>query len=148
MTNYERTTIERTVDDAGAVETSTGRVVRPVSARTTTVDEEIRTSASGATVARRVVIALFGIAELLLLLRVVLLLLVANQDNAIVRAVMAITDVFVEPFRGMFAMDSVTGATGSVLDVAAIVAMIGLAIVEAIILAVLRVGDRSTAMAA
>jgi len=85
----------------------------------------------------RIVTFLFGILQALLILRIVLLLLNANQDNEIVAAVLTITDPFVEPFRGMFQLDEVTGAKGSILDIAAIVALIAWTLIETLIVSVL-----------
>jgi hypothetical protein len=48
----------------------------------------------------------------------------------------------VEPFRGMFRLDHVSSRSGSVLDIAALVALVGWTLVEALIIAVLRLGDR------
>ena len=89
-----------------------------------------------------VVTLIFGILQTLLLLRVLLLLLVANNDNAIVSGILSITDPFVEPFRGMFRLDQVSSRSGSMLDVAALVALVGWTLIEALIVAVLRIGDR------
>ena len=54
---------------------------------------------------------------------------------------------FVDPFIGMFSMNRVTADQGSVLDVAAIVALIGWTLVEALILAAIRIFSRRTAEA-
>jgi hypothetical protein len=96
------------------------------------------------TVAQRVVIFAFGILQVLLILRIILLLLVANPGNDIVSFVLGVTDPFVEPFIGMFQLNRVT-ADQSVLDVAAIVALIGWTLVEALVLAALRIFSRRPA---
>jgi hypothetical protein len=96
---------------------------------------------SGSTLASRVVTVVFGVIQGLLLARIVLLLLDANRDNAIVAAVLAISQLFVAPFEGMFNTDSVASG-GSVLDVAAIVALVALTIVELLVLAVVRIPRR------
>ena len=88
---------------------------------------------------------LFGILQALLILRIILLLLVANQGNDIVQFVMNITQPFVDPFIGMFSLNRVTADQGSVLDIAAIVALIGWTLVEALILAAIRIFSRRTA---
>ncbi len=80
--------------------------------------------------------------QVALILRIILLLLVANPGNDVVALILNVTDPFVEPFRGMFSLDRVTADQGSMLDVAAIVALIGWTLVEALILALLRVFDR------
>ncbi len=94
---------------------------------------------------RRVVSLLFGILAVLLGLRILLLLLVANQQNAIVDFVYDITEPFVAPFRGIFNFDTVSPGGGSVLDVAAVVALIGWLLIYVLLMAILRLGDRRTA---
>jgi len=91
---------------------------------------------------RRIIILVFGILQGLLLLRIILLLLIANPGNEIVAFVLGVTDPFVEPFRGMFQLDRVGSEAGSVLDVAAIVALIGWTLIEALVLALLSLGAR------
>jgi hypothetical protein len=56
--------------------------------------------------------------------------------------ILGATDPFVEPFRGMFQLDKVTADQGSVLDVAAIVALIGWTLIEALVVALLSLGAR------
>jgi uncharacterized protein YggT (Ycf19 family) len=87
----------------------------------------------------------FGILQALLILRIILLLLVANQANDVVSFVLGVSDPFVEPFRGMFQLDRVTADMGSTLDIAAIVALIGWTLLEALILAGLRIFSRRPA---
>jgi uncharacterized protein YggT (Ycf19 family) len=138
MTDYDRTTVRETSSEVDPVETRTAydrdRVV--------TRESTYREGPTGGEVIRRFVMLLFGILQGLLILRIILLLLVANQANDIVSLVLGATDPFVEPFRGMFQLDRVTADQGSTLDVAAIVALIGWTLVEALILAVLSLGAR------
>ena len=96
--------------------------------------------------ARRVVSLLFGILAVLIVLRIVLLLLVANEGNAIVDFVYGVTQPFVEPFRGIFSFDAVS-AGDATLDVGAVVALIGWLLIYLLIMAILRLGDRDTAAA-
>lgn len=91
---------------------------------------------------RRVVTLLFGILAVLIGLRILLLLLVANQSNSIVDFVYNVTEPFVAPFRGIFAFDAVTPGGGSVFDVAALVALIGWLLIYLLLMAILRLGDR------
>ena len=99
------------------------------------------------TLASRIVTFAFGVLQALLILRIILLLLVANPGNDIVSFILGVTDPFVEPFIGMFDLNRVTADSGQVLDVAAIVALIGWTLLEAIILAGLRIFSRNTAEA-
>ncbi len=93
----------------------------------------------------RIVKLLFGILQVLLILRIVFLLLIANRDNTIVQTVLSLTDPFVSPFVGMFRFSDVRSSSGSVLDIAAIVALVGWSLIEWIILAVLNVFNRHDA---
>lgn len=91
---------------------------------------------------RRVVMLAFGILQALLVLRIVLLLLVANPGNEVVAFVLGVTEPFVEPFRGMFQLDRIGSDAGSVLDVAGAVALLGWTLIELLVLAALSIGAR------
>lgn len=94
--------------------------------------------------ARRVLSLLFGILAVLIGLRILLLLLVANQSNSIVDFVYTVTEPFVAPFRGIFSIDQVSPGGGSVFDVGAVVALVGWLLIYLLLMAILRLGDRST----
>jgi uncharacterized protein YggT (Ycf19 family) len=116
----------------------------PAAASTSVRRTETASSApgpGGATLAARIVTFLFGILQALLILRIVLLLLVANPGNDIVQFIFDITQPFVEPFRGMFSLNKVTVGQ-SVFDVAALVALLGWTLIEALILAGIRIFSR------
>src|SRR6188508_968130 len=123
--------------------------VNPAAAGTVRVTESATTPAGPgwATTASRIVTFAFGVLQALLILRIILLLLVANPGNDIVSFILGVTDPFVEPFIGMFDLNRVTADSGQVLDVAAVVALIGWTLLEAIILAGLRIFSRNTAEA-
>ena len=91
---------------------------------------------------RRVVTLVFGILQGLIVLRIILLLLVANRANDIVQLILGITGPFVAPFADMFALERIGNGTGSTLDVGAIVALIGWTLIELLILAILNLGAR------
>ena len=101
-----------------------------------------RAGPGGATLAARIVTFAFGILQVLLILRIVLLLLVANPGNDVVQLIFNVTQPFVEPFLGMFSLNRVTADQGSVFDIAALVALIAWTLVEAIILAGIRIFAR------
>lgn len=92
---------------------------------------------------RRVLSLLFGILAVLIALRILLLLFVANQSNTIVDFVYNVTEPFVAPFRGIFSFDAVSPGGGSVFDVAALVALIGWLLIYLLLMAILRLGDRA-----
>ena len=140
MTDYERTTVrDRQVVDPAYPATAEPAVASSVR---TTEREVVPAGPSGASTAARLVTFLFGILQVALILRIILLLLVANPGNDVVSLILGITDPFVEPFRGMFSLDRVTADQGSVLDIAAIVALIGWTLVELLVLAAIRIFDR------
>jgi YggT family protein len=135
VTDYDRTTVR---------ETTTTPVDDPVAARDRVVtrDSTYRSGPTAGEVVRRFVILLFGVLQALLIIRIILLLLVANVGNEVVSFILTATDPFVEPFRGMFQLDRVRADQGSVLDVAAIVAFIGWTLIEALVVALLSLGAR------
>jgi uncharacterized protein YggT (Ycf19 family) len=152
MTDYERTTTRETTTTPPVATTdpyvAPAAAPAPVATSVRTTDTAYVASGPGATTyAARVVTFLFGILQVALILRIVLLLLVANRGNDIVQLVMNITQPFVDPFIGMFSLNKVTADQGSVLDVAAIVALIGWTLVEALILAAIRIFSRRPAEA-
>ena len=152
MTDYERTTTRETTTTPPVATTdpyvAPAAAPAPVATSVRTTDTAYVASGPGATTyAARVVTFLFGILQVALILRIVLLLLVANRGNDIVQLVMNITQPFVDPFIGMFSLNRVTADQGSVLDVAAIVALIGWTLVEALILAAIRIFSRRPAEA-
>jgi uncharacterized protein YggT (Ycf19 family) len=153
MTDYERTTTRRTVvqptvdPHPAAVDPYAPAAPAAASTVSTTDTAYVSGGPDGATLAARIVTFAFGILQVLLILRIILLLLVANPGNDIVGFVFGITQPFVEPFLGMFSLNRVTADQGSVLDVAAIVALIGWTLIEALILAALRIFSRRPAEA-
>jgi uncharacterized protein YggT (Ycf19 family) len=138
MTDYERTTTHQTTNTDPAVTEPRSSAVR------TTERAYVPAGPGAATVLSRFVTFLFGVLQVALILRIILLLLVANPGNDVVQLILNITDPFVEPFRGMFQLDRVTADQGSQLDIAAIVALIGWSLVELLVLALVRVFDRRT----
>ena len=100
---------------------------------------EVRSySPSPLSVVRRWIIFVFGLIQLLIVLRIVLLLLAAREGNDIVSAIYGLSEIFVAPFRGILGINEVQrGATE--LDVGAIVALIGWFIIELIVLAAVRI---------
>jgi uncharacterized protein YggT (Ycf19 family) len=141
MTNYERATTRET-----RVEEPSRTVVSspddPVTTVRTTDRAYTPAGPEGLSVVGRFVAFIFGVLQALLILRLILLVLVANPGNDIVAFILSVTDPFVEPFRGMFALDRVRADQGSVFDVAALVALVGWTLIEALVLAALRIFAR------
>ncbi len=123
--------------------TPTGQETVQTDSRRTTM-----TGPGGAEMSRRIVILVFGLIQIVIGARIVLLLLDARESNALVSAVLNISQVFVAPFEGILRTDSLHSA-GSILDVTAIVAIVGWTILELIVLWVISIfARRSTAITA
>lgn len=105
------------------------------------VERRVTRTPSGGEVAGRIVVLLFGIVQVLIILRIVLLLLNAREGNDLVSFILNTSQIFVAPFNGMLNVNNLESG-GSVLDVAAILALIGWTVLEAIILAAVGVFRR------
>ncbi len=90
----------------------------------------------------RLVMLLFAILQVAIILRIVLLLLAADQANTIVSDILNATAPFVDPFKGMFKVNDLPTTPGSFLDVAAVAALIGWTIAEGIVVGILSLLDR------
>jgi len=104
-----------------------------VAPATSTHVERTEVSPSGGEMLRRVVVLIFGIIQAFIVLRIVLLLLNAREGNDIVAFILNVSQIFVAPFIGIFPPDNLTSG-GSVLDIAAIAALVGWTILEMIII--------------
>jgi hypothetical protein len=82
---------------------------------------------------RRVVILLFGLVQIVIAARFVLLLVDAREANGLVSGILNVSQLFVAPFEGILRTDAIHAA-GSVLDITAIVAFVGWTILELIVL--------------
>jgi len=87
----------------------------------------------GAELGRRVAVLLFGLVQIVIVLRVVLLALDAREGNALVSGILNISQIFVAPFNGVLHSNALQSG-GSVLDLAAIVALVGWTVLELIVL--------------
>jgi hypothetical protein len=122
---YERRVVTRTDQDPASVP--------PAGTRTNQVVERTDVTPSGGEMLRRVVVLVFGIIQTLIVLRIVLLLLNAREGNDIVAFILNTSQVFVVPFIGIFRTDALR-ASGSILDIAAIAALVGWTVLEWIVL--------------
>ena len=92
-----------------------------------------RTGPGSSEMARRIIVLVFGLIQIVIGLRIVLLLLDARTGNALVSGILDISKIFVAPFDGILNSNALT-AGGSTLDVAAVVAFVGWSILELIVL--------------
>jgi len=103
--------------------------------------ETVRTASShtdtprpgGSEMTRRVVVFIFGLVQLIIGLRIVLLLMDAREANGLVSGILNVSQLFVAPFEGILRTDALQSA-GSIFDVTAIVAFVGWTILEMIVL--------------
>lgn len=127
----ERRTVSQT-DTPGYVDPAVQPAVQaPV--RTQSVVSTTEITPSGGEQIRRVVVLIFGIIQILIGLRIVLLLLNAREGNGLVSFILDLSQLFVAPFVGIFNSDALR-ASGSILDIAAIAALVGWTILEMIVL--------------
>jgi hypothetical protein len=112
----------------------------PVSGEAVTTTR-VTQSPSTAEIVRRIVVFIFALIQLDIVLRIVLLLVGASADNTIVSFIYTTSDWFVGPFNGFIGTNALHNG-GSVLDVAAVVALIGWTILELVILAVINIARR------
>lgn len=135
---YEERVVRRT--DEPVVQTTTDPVaVR----RDTVVERRAEVSPSGGEMARRLIALVFGIIQALIVLRIVLLLLDAREGNDLVAFILNASQLFVAPFEGIFRTNALT-AGGSILDIAAIAALVGWTILELIFFWIVNIFRRET----
>jgi uncharacterized protein YggT (Ycf19 family) len=115
-----------------------------VNAPGTPVTPAFPRSTTGWTI-HRTVMLIFGIIFVLIGLRVLLLLLGANAGNGIVDFIYGITEPMVAPFRGIFSINHVSPTGKSVIDIAALVAIVGWVLIGILIDAILRIANREPA---
>lgn len=99
---------------------------------------------SGGETARRVVVLIFGIIQVVIGLRILLLLIAANQGNPLVGAILTFSQLFVAPFEGILGTDALSSG-GSILDLAAVVAFVGWSVLELVILWAINIFRREPA---
>jgi YGGT family len=110
--------------------------VAPVTSQQTVRTDSHRMTSSGpgaSELTRRIIVLLFGLVQIVIGARIVLLLLAAREANGIVSGILNVSSIFVAPFEGILRTDALHKA-GSTLDIAAIVALVGWTIIELIVI--------------
>ena len=130
MTRAERTTV---VDQSTTQQADGAVVDQPIvtQQRSTVVTAP---GPSRGEFTRRALVFLFGIVQGVILLRIVFLLLDARESNGIVSGILNFSQIFVGPFDGILHTNALTTG-GSILDVAAIVAIVGWTVLEFVFIA-------------
>jgi hypothetical protein len=138
VTYDERTVVHRD-------EVVEGDPVDPLRDRGTSVTSRtVESRPSGGAVAGRIVVFIFGLIQVVILLRIVLLLLNAREGNDLVSFILNTSQLFVAPFEGILSTNALH-AGGSVFDVAAVLALVGWTLLEALILALVGIFRREPA---
>ena len=86
----------------------------------------------GEELVRRIIVLAAGLIQLVIGARIILLLLDAKTTSALVAAVYNVSDIFVAPFNGILQANVVKSAS-SVLDISAILALVGWTVLEMVI---------------
>ena len=128
---YERRVVNQTTTNEPVYDPAVGTVA-PAS-RSSTVVERTDVQPSGGEMARRLVVLVFGIVQTFIVLRIVLLLLNAREGNGLVSFILDVSQLFVAPFIGIFNTDALR-SSGTILDIAAIAALVGWTILEMIVI--------------
>lgn len=82
---------------------------------------------------RRIVVLVFGLVQIVIGARFVLLLLDAREANGLVSGILDLSQLFVAPFEGILRTESLRSAE-SVFDISAIVALVGWTGLELIVI--------------
>lgn len=127
--------IDRTVTTAGPTP-SLAQTATPVSTAHETVTTASRSTTSSPgrpELGRRIVVLVFGLIQVVIGARIILLLLDAREANGLVSGILNLSQIFVAPFEGILRTNALH-AGGSVFDVAAIVAIVGWTVLELIVI--------------
>lgn len=119
--------VDRTVVTQEPTATAGQQTVRTDSRHTAT------TGPGASEMSRRIIVLVFGLIQVVIGARIVLLLLDAREANGLVSGILNISQLFVAPFEGILRTDALHAA-GSVLDITAIVAFVGWTVVELIVI--------------
>lgn len=129
---FERRVSTRVDGEPVVVDGEVPAATAPATHRSAVV-ETTEMQPSGGEMLRRVVILVFGIIQLFIIMRIALLLLNAREGNDLVAFILNTSQLFVAPFIGIFNTDALR-SSGSVLDIAAIAALVGWTVLEVIVL--------------
>jgi hypothetical protein len=138
--------VERTVTTAVPTPAGTPMTTpaTPVSTANASVRTEQTTMVPGRPeLGRRITVLVFGLIQLLIGVRIVLLILDAREGNALVSGILNLSQLFVAPFEGILRSDALHSG-GSTFDIAAVVAIVGWTVLEFVVIKALAVFRRET----
>lgn len=139
--------VDRTVVTSGPAEVPATSGPAPMNLHEGMRTERSRITTAGPggnEVSRRVVLLMFGLIQLIIGARFVLLLLDAREANGLVSWILNVSQLFVAPFEGILRTDALQ-ASSSIFDVAAVVAIVGWTILELIVIRALGIFRRQPA---
>jgi hypothetical protein len=139
--------IDRTVVTAGPADVATPTSASPAVSRQVVQTDSRRTTRAGpgaSEMGRRIVVLLFGLIQVVIGARFVLLLLDAREANGLVSGILNFSQLFVAPFEGVLRTDALHAA-GSILDITAVVAFVGWTVLELIVIWALGIFRREPA---
>ena len=139
--------IDRTVVTAGPTDVAASPPATPLASRevTRTDSQRItRTGPGGSEMGRRIVVLLFGLVQIVIGARFLLLLLDAREANGLVSGILNLSQLFVGPFEGILRTNALHSA-GSTLDITAVVAFVGWTVLELIVIWALGIFRREPA---
>ena len=120
-----------TVQEQRSVTTDTPTTEAGASTNRTVTRRELDVRPSNNETARRIIVLAFGLIQITLVLRIVLLVLNARSGNVLVSIINGLGGALTAPFEGILRLNQLA-AGGSVFDIAAVVALVGWTIVELI----------------
>lgn len=118
--------------DKSVVTEGSGTGPGPETVRTDTHSATTR-SPGASEMTRRIIMLLFGLIQIVIAARFILLLLDAREANGLVSGILNISQLFVAPFEGILRTDNLHAA-GSIFDITAIVAFVGWTVLELIVI--------------
>lgn len=128
--------VERSITTAGPAPVVVGAAGPSAVTAATVQTDSRRITTSGPSrpeLGRRITTLVFGLIQLVITARIVLLLFDAREANGLVSGILNFSQLFVAPFEGMLRTDALR-ASGSILDVTAIVALVGWTILEVVVI--------------
>ena len=139
--------IDRTVVTSGAT-ANPAPAATPVPVAQQVVQTEsrhvTRAGPGGSEMGRRVVVLVFGLIQVVIGARFLLLLLDAREANGLVSGILSLSQVFVAPFEGILRTNALHAA-GSIIDITAVVAFVGWTVLELIVIWALGIFRRQPA---
>ena len=139
--------IDRTVVTSGAAANPAPAATPvPVAQQVVQTDSQrvTRAGPGGSEMGRRIVVLVFGLIQVVIGARFLLLLLDAREANGLVSGILNLSQVFVAPFEGILRTNALHAA-GSILDITAVVAFVGWTVLELIVIWALGIFRRQPA---